>query len=139
MPESKPQIELLVVFFGGMIGGAARYLLSLVPLVGTWPAMTVLINTVGTGLLACLAAYMKEKQEKPAYLQSFLGTGILGGFTTFGALMVESQQMIKNSHYLFLVLLLVASLALAFLALHFGEKFGRKLSYPQAKGADHVA
>ncbi|MCK8617511.1 CrcB family protein [Fructobacillus sp. M158] len=106
MPEEKPQLILLVVFLGGCLGGALRYLLSLLPRIGAWPAMTVFINTVGTGCLACLAAYMKQKSQQPAYVQSFIGTGLLGGFTTFGALILEAYQfLLLNQPWLFVALI----------------------------------
>lgn len=47
--------ELLVTGLGGAIGGATRYLLGLVPIIGPMPVMTMLINWLGTLLLAMLA------------------------------------------------------------------------------------
>ncbi|MDF7637543.1 CrcB family protein [Leuconostocaceae bacterium ESL0958] len=79
----------MVVFLGGMLGGGLRYLLTAIPQVGASIWMTWLINVTGTFALAYLGAYMKASQAGPRFLQAFLGTGLLGGYTTFGTLMSQ--------------------------------------------------
>ncbi|MDD9138145.1 CrcB family protein [Fructobacillus sp. CRL 2054] len=124
MLEEKPQIITLVVFLGGAIGGLARYGLSLVPVMGSWPLMTIFINCLGTAVLATLGTYMKGFHEKPAYIQDFVGTGICGGFTTFGALILESYQYLWSGQLVYLFLLIAASIAFALLSLKLGFWLG---------------
>ncbi|MFC4761267.1 fluoride efflux transporter FluC [Fructobacillus durionis] len=125
MLEEKPQIITLVVFLGGAIGGLARYGLSLVPVMGTWPLMTIFINCLGTAILAALGTYMKGLNEKPAYVQDFVGTGLCGGFTTFGALILESYQYLWSGQLVNLFLLIAASIIFALLSLKVGFWIGK--------------
>ncbi|MBS9335146.1 CrcB family protein [Fructobacillus sp. M1-13] len=137
MSEEKLPVTLLAVFLGGCLGGAFRYLLGLLPGIGAWPLVTVFINTVGTGCLASLAAYMKQRKDGLAYVQSFLGTGLLGGFTTFGALILELDTLFVNRLFSSFFLLLAASLLLAFFSIWVGKKVGYLLARKTTGGHRH--
>ncbi len=84
---------------GGAIGAGLRYSL------GTWivartgsafPWHTFAINIVGAFLLGVLMALSLEKGIVSGDWRLFLGTGILGGFTTFSTLSYESIALMEQ-------------------------------------------
>lgn len=91
--------ELVAVAAGGAIGASLRWGL------GTWmvgrtgpgfPWHTMLINISGAFLLGVLVALSLEKGVIGSDLRLFLGTGLLGGFTTFSTLSYESIALMQD-------------------------------------------
>ncbi len=74
---------LVVVAVGGALGSLARYGLVLA---APHLATTLAINVVGSFLLAVLVAV----GPKGYWSRPFLGSGVLGGFTTFSAFAVQA-------------------------------------------------
>jgi len=84
---SAPLVGLvLVVAVGGMLGSVARY-----GLVAAFPDLltTLIINVVGSFLLGVLVA----RRPDGGWARPFLGTGVLGGFTTFSAFAVQTLEV----------------------------------------------
>lgn len=69
-----------LTFLGGAIGSLARYSLSLTFDQSVW---LWLVNIIGAILLGFV--HTNQKLKSPG-LQSFLGTGFAGGFTTLSSL-----------------------------------------------------
>ena len=91
--------HLLLVALGGALGASARYVL------GGWltdrwgsafPWHTFAINAGGAFLLGVLMALSLERGAVGPSWRLFLGTGILGGFTTFSTLSYESIALIAE-------------------------------------------
>ena len=91
--------ELAAVAVGGAIGATLRWSL------GTWivnrtsegfPWHTMLINVSGAFLIGVLMALALEKGVISGDWRLFLGTGVLGGFTTFSTLSYESVALIAD-------------------------------------------
>lgn len=83
------------VAVGGVIGAEARYALALAikhP-AGAWPWSTLLINVIGCLLIGVLMAALGHARRPPQLLRPFVGTGILGGFTTFSTYAVDVRAM----------------------------------------------
>lgn len=78
----------LAVFVGGSCGGVLRdgVNLSINGAGGLWA--TTGVNLVGSFLLALLTFGLAAYFDLPEWLILGLGTGAIGGFTTFSALMV---------------------------------------------------
>jgi CrcB protein len=100
---------LAVVAAGGAAGALARW-----AIVGMWPTPvggagwgTLAVNLVGCFLLGVLAA----RVEPGSLLRLGLGTGVLGGFTTFSTLMVETDRSIAEGRPAVGLALLAISLA----------------------------
>ncbi len=76
-----------VIALGGFAGGDARYALGLAwpdnP--GVFPWTTFGINVSGAFILALLLVLILEAWEAPTWLRPLVGTGFLGAFTTFSA------------------------------------------------------
>lgn len=129
MPNEKVQVVGLAVFLGGALGGAARYALSLLPAIGQLPVITTFINCIGTFVLAALGSYMKNRAEQPAYLQAFIGTGLCGGFTTFGTFIMQDSDGLLNGNVLYALLLLLGTVVAALFFLFLGQRAGEKLAF----------
>ncbi|MDT7571721.1 MAG: fluoride exporter [Actinomycetota bacterium] len=95
-PEPAPLGRLmLVVAAGGALGSLARYGvgIALPHGRGELPVATLLVNVVGALLLGVLVAGRPHAR----WLRPFLGTGVLGGFTTFSAFALETDRLIDRA------------------------------------------
>ena len=90
---------LVAVAAGGAIGATLRWGL------GTWivgrtgpgfPWHTMLINVGGAFLIGVLMALSLERGVVGSDWRMFLGTGVLGGFTTFSTLSYESLALMQS-------------------------------------------
>ena len=92
--------HLALVFAGGTIGTGLRQLLVLlVPPVDGVPVVIVGINVVGAFLLGLLlAALTRRGPDEGARLRVrlLLGTGVLGGFTTYSALATDTTVLLTG-------------------------------------------
>ncbi|MFF8289642.1 fluoride efflux transporter CrcB [Streptomyces sp. NPDC016309] len=87
-----------VVSLGGVLGASARYgamLLWPVP-VGGFPWTTFAINVVGCALIGVLMAVVGEARAAHRLVRPFLGTGVLGGFTTFSTYAVDVHDLVEG-------------------------------------------
>ncbi|GAO06329.1 CrcB family protein [Streptomyces lydicamycinicus] len=89
-----------VVAVGGGIGAAARYGATLLWPTGdgSFPWTILAVNAVGCALMGVLMVLVTEVRPAHRLLRPFLGTGILGGFTTFSTYAVDIQRLIENRH-----------------------------------------
>lgn len=103
---------------GAAVGALGRFgIMRLAqPLSRRWvlPVTTLFINLTGSFLLGALLA-----QSLPLNWQVFLGTGIMGGYTTFSTMINEVVLLRRNHHqhvaWLYLMISLVGGVLLAFL------------------------
>jgi CrcB protein len=88
---------LAAVAVGGALGSTARYGLGLAwpasPTGFDWPTFTA--NAVGCGLLGVLMVLVTEVRAGHPLLRPFLGTGVLGGFTTFSTYAVGVTTLLQ--------------------------------------------
>jgi CrcB protein len=98
-PHLRPGLVLLVAA-GGAAGTLARHGLSAsVPAREGWPVATLLENLAGAFLLGLLLeALVRAGDETPALrrVRLGLGTGFLGGFTTFSAFALEVGRLLTS-------------------------------------------
>ncbi len=92
---------LALVFAGGTLGTLARYLLSLViPAWGGMPVPTFVINVTGAFLLGWLLRSLSHHGPDHGARRSLrlvLGTGFLGGYTTYSAFAVDVDGLIASA------------------------------------------
>ncbi|WP_426185622.1 fluoride efflux transporter FluC [Microbacterium sp. TWP3-1-2b2] len=118
--------RLLLVALGGTLGTAARLAVALlVPDAGGFPLSTLAVNVAGALLLGVLAARLPGSSD----MRVFLGTGILGGFTTYSAFAVGTVQL-WTATPLLAVLYPVLTLALGIAAAILGMRVGRRREAP---------
>ncbi|MBF9336939.1 fluoride efflux transporter CrcB [Microbacterium lacticum] len=88
-------LEWGALIVGGGIGAGARYLLDGAIMRGrkdAFPLGILVVNIVGSFLLGLLAGV---PQVSPAWL-AIIGTGVLGGFTTFSTVAVETVLLAQR-------------------------------------------
>nr|WP_314844662.1 CrcB family protein [uncultured Microbacterium sp.] len=116
--------SVLLVCAGGILGTAARLGLSLViPDADGLPLATLIANVVGALLIGILTARVPATSP----LRLLLGTGALGGFTTYSALAVGSVTLWADTPLLAIGYAL-GSVALGIAAAAAGLRIGRPRS-----------
>ncbi|MFH8974704.1 fluoride efflux transporter CrcB [Streptomyces sp. NPDC017890] len=95
-PAWRTQAPVVVaVSLGGGTGAAARYAASL-----WWPTQTTgfpwttfWVNVAGCAVMGVLMVVVTEVWDAHRLVRPFLGTGVLGGFTTFSAYAVDIRHL----------------------------------------------
>lgn len=82
------------VVVGGVVGVLARAAL-LAPIAdpAAVPWVTLAINAVGSLLLGVVVGWLDDRRPRA---RAFLGTGVLGGFTTYSAFAVETALWVTT-------------------------------------------
>lgn len=118
MPAARPRpVELAAVASGGALGATLRWLLAegLEP-AGALPATTLAANLAGALGLGLAVGPGREALRRRPVAARFVTTGLLGAFTTWSALAVESAVLARDGDGL-LAAAYVAGTAVAALAL----------------------
>lgn len=93
---------VVLVAVGGSVGTLCRYLLDqLIGDVSGLPVGPFLINTSGAFLLGLLVASLARRgpdHGRRRDLRLLLGTGLLGGYTTYSALANDTATMLLSDH-----------------------------------------
>jgi CrcB protein len=95
-PARLPWPVLGVISAGGVVGALARYGLGTAfPHAGTgFPWATFGINVSGCLLIGVLMVLIADVWPAHRLLRPFLGTGVLGGYTTFSTYIVDTQHLL---------------------------------------------
>ncbi|QDZ16882.1 CrcB family protein [Humibacter ginsenosidimutans] len=102
MPRSPRPLHLrpmaiLIVFVGGAVGTVARFgIAAALPPVHGWPIATLIVNIVGAFLLGALLgglARRGDESRRGRTLRLLIGTGFMGGFTTYSTLATETAGL----------------------------------------------
>lgn len=115
------------VFTGGCFGGLARYG------VGVWLAphsliATLIINLLGSFLLAFLTYAIDGLLDLPNWLILMLGTGFVGAFTTFSTLIGATEPQLLTHPLLaggYVIGTMVGGLILALAGMLLARRLGR--------------
>ncbi len=91
---------LATIAVGGAAGAGARYLIgeSWPTAAGAFPVSTLAINVLGCALIGVLMVLITEVWSRQRLIRPFLGTGVLGGFTTFSTYTVDIQRLVAGAH-----------------------------------------
>lgn len=92
-------MQLLWVSIFGLTGVWLRFLADqagarIFP--GSFPAATLMINTLGSLVAGAFYAWLIEKQGLAPELRTGLLVGLLGGFTTFSAYSLQSWNLLRS-------------------------------------------
>jgi CrcB protein len=90
--------RFLLVCLGGAFGTGARYLFGgwAQRALGTaFPYGTLIINMVGSFLLAVIMYWSLEVGLIPANARIVLATGVMGGFTTYSTFNYETLKLLQ--------------------------------------------
>jgi CrcB protein len=117
-----PWAVLAAVSAGGALGALGRHGLAVAwphrP--GTFPWATFTINGTGCLLIGVLMVLVAEVWAAHRLLRPFLGTGVLGGYTTFSTYTVDAQQLMADGAAGTALLYLAGTLAAALAAVYAG-------------------
>ncbi|WP_406840025.1 fluoride efflux transporter CrcB [Streptomyces sp. AHU1] len=116
------------VSLGGVIGATARYgagLLWPTP-DGAFPWTTFTINVVGCAAMGVLMALITDLPAVHRLARPFLGTGVLGGFTTFSTYAVDIRRLVGAGHPGTGLAYLAATLCAALAAVWLGTTAARR-------------
>ena len=122
-------MTLVAVLLGGVIGTGLRLTLDTVIHHddAQFPWSTLVINIVGSFMLALLVA--RVWPTAPAWVRAGLGTGVLGSFTTFSALVVSLLTLAQAGMPLLALLYLLVSLAGGLAAALLGLRLGGRATH----------
>ncbi|MGB8381194.1 MAG: CrcB family protein [Dermatophilaceae bacterium] len=86
---------VVVVSAGGALGAGARYAATMAwpTPQAAFPATVFLVNVVGSALIGILMVSVVQLWPHRRLARPFLGTGLLGGFTTFSTYAVDVSQL----------------------------------------------
>jgi len=90
-------VTYLLAALGGAAGALARWAVAeaLPRSSGGWPWATLAVNVTGCLLMGVLLAVLAARRPDDDRLRTFLGAGVLGGFTTFSAFAVEVADLLR--------------------------------------------
>ncbi|MFC6353105.1 fluoride efflux transporter FluC [Rothia nasimurium] len=125
-----------LVFLGGGAGALVRaLLLAAFPVSGTLPVTVLVVNWVGAFLLALLTGTLLAAapggvlSARAEELRLTLGTGFLGGFTTYSTFALALAQLTLDGHWgvaaAYALLSLVGGYLLAWAGWQLGGRWGR--------------
>ena len=92
--------DIALVFAGGIIGTASRYAVTeLIGAYGEWPMATFAINVIGAFVLGLLIEALAGRGPDVGRGRGYrllLGTGFCGAFTTYSALAVDTDLLLRH-------------------------------------------
>lgn len=119
---------IILVFVGGAFGAMCRefIMLSVPHLADGFPMDIFAANIIAAFLLGLATSFFK-KDKINQYVHLMVGTGIMGGLSTFSSFVFGAVEMMKNpTGILVSICYLVASLIVGFIAVELGLMIGPK-------------
>jgi fluoride exporter len=121
---------LVAIAVGGALGTVVRFLLDTTfsEQPGHFPTVTLLINLSGSLAIGVLVPLVERKTRRSPLARPFLFVGLLGGWTTYSTLAVDTVILVKDGHAgtsgLYLAATLIGGTALVVL----GNAGGRRMA-----------
>jgi fluoride exporter len=120
--------RLVLISLGGALGTAARYLLSVWLLRALGPAFpygTLAVNVIGSFLLGVILQGSGDAPLFSPATRLVLGTGVMGGFTTYSAFSYETLQYLQQGAWATAGLYVAATLLVCLAAAALGMQAAR--------------
>ena len=120
---------LAVVALGGVVGSLGRYAVGLfLPhAAGEFPWATWLVNVSGAFAMGLLVAFLVDRPGTHRLARPFLGVGILGGWTTFSALAVDTVELGATGQVSVTVAYVTTTFLVGTLAIGAGTAVGQRI------------
>jgi CrcB protein len=90
--------RVLIIFAAGGAGSVVRYLVALAVGRREFPFATLIVNIIGSLLIAFIFELAVTRRGMPANLQLALTTGFMGGFTTYSSFNFETTRLMLDGH-----------------------------------------
>jgi fluoride exporter len=118
----------LFVGIGGAIGSILRYLISYVslPVWNGFPGGTVIINLLGAFILGWFASRVAPLENINPAVKTGLSTGIIGSFTTFSTLSLETIQLMEEAKWGWFIIYVLISIFGGLILTAAGYFFGKR-------------
>lgn len=123
--------QLGAVSAGGVVGALARFGVQSALPAGPW--VTFAINVSGCLLIGVLMVLVLEVWPPHPLVRLFLGTGVLGGYTTFSTYIVDSQHLLARGAVTTAIGYLAGTLVAALAAVYAGMALARKAAQPRRR------
>ena len=120
--------RVLIVFGSGGAGCVARYLIGVAVGRRDFPYATLIVNLVGSFLIAFILEAALLRKDVPLNLQLALTTGFMGGFTTYSSFNFETTRLVLDGHAARGIANICATLVGAFAAGLLGLWLARKIA-----------
>ena len=117
--------QLALVMAGGALGAAGRFWLSgilLRQLGNGFPWGTLAVNLLGSFLAGFLVVWLEGRGPSAIYWRAFLMVGVMGGLTTFSALMVECLLYARSDRNGLMLTYVAVSLVAGLLLIWLGSR-----------------
>jgi CrcB protein len=124
-------VQYIIVFLGAGLGGALRHAVNLAvaDILGAGLGYgTLFVNIAGSLAMGVLVALLAVRTEFHQPWRLFLGTGLLGGFTTFSAFSLDAILLIERRQLALASLYIALSVAGSLAALIAGLALVRRLA-----------
>jgi CrcB protein len=114
-----------LVALGGALGSVARFVLTtlLSPISRQFPSSTILINVVGSFVIAYVAG--RTTQHTNENVRLFVMVGLCGGFTTFSSFSLQTFELIQRGAAFGAIVNVVLSVTICLLAVAAGYALAR--------------
>lgn len=112
--------RFLWVALGGAAGAMLRYAISLIPVRGSFPVLTLITNLLGALLIGFIVGAAELASPSPNLIL-FAKTGLCGGFTTFSTFSLESYTLLKAGQKGTATLYILLSVGLCLLGVWLGR------------------
>ncbi len=122
--------QLLLVMAGGALGAAGRFAIGqwlMRHAEGVFPWGTLVVNLSGSLVAGFLLGWLDERGPHYAVWRLFLMVGVLGGFTTYSALMVETLMLARAPRPPLVAAYLLSTLLGGLLLVWAGFRIGESL------------
>jgi len=104
--------KYLFVGLGGMIGSLLRFGVSIpLTLDTSFPWEILIVNISGSFILTYLFLAEGIRSKLPPVMHQALTVGVIGSYTTFSAVIVESVQLLNNHPLVALIYIVTSVLA----------------------------
>lgn len=130
VPGAPDRRAWAAVAVGALVGTELRYGAGLAfpEAAGAVPWTTLAINVLGSFALAALTTLWIARPGTAFWLRAGLGPGLLGSFTTFSALAIAVDQLVRGGFHAVGLAYLALSLVLGLGAAAAGWKSGKALA-----------
>ena len=115
-------MSFVFVALGGALGAVARYAISLIPVKGQFPILTLVTNILGAILIGFIVGLTDKKGDTSQNTVLFWKTGVCGGFTTFSTFSLEAYKLFEKKAYVLGGTYAVLSVFCCFFGVFLGKK-----------------